>query len=247
MALTTIILLVLLAILIACAWQGFKKGIIMGIIQVLTIILSLYGAQLLSDTFSYEVIPVIKPFVSGFMESRVEETAYEIMGYEPDEEGNYNVPLSLSDLMAEKPETRIEVCRWVYRNLGIYDAMSDTMAEKADLYAQQNSASVTSAAVTILCQSITWFGGFILAFIILYAVMTVLVNIPNLSFRLPYVGILNDLGGLGIGLFVGFLFCSILVWVLQFTGLLLPEDTLRSVGLANFFLDKNMLANYITF
>ena len=61
------------------------------------------------------------------------------------------------------------------------------------------------------------------------------------------MGILNDLGGLGIGLFVGFLFCSILVWVLQFTGLLLPEDTLRSVGLANFFLDKNMLANYITF
>lgn len=247
MALTTIIMLVLLAILVACAWQGFKKGIIMGIIQVLVIILSLYGAQLLSDTFSYEVIPVIKPFVSGYMESQVEETAYEIMGYEPDENGNYNVPMSLSDLMADKPETRIEVCRWVYRNLGIYDAMSDTMAEKADLYAEQNSTSVTSAAVTILCQSITWFGGFILAFIILYAVMTVLVNIPNLSFRLPYVGILNDLGGLGIGLFVGFLFCSILVWVLQFTGLLLPEDTLRSVGLANFFLDKNMLANYITF
>lgn len=247
MALTTIIMLVLLAILVACAWQGFKKGIIMGIIQVLVIILSLYGAQLLSDTFSYEVIPVIKPFVSGYMESQVEETAYEIMGYEPDENGNYNVPMSLSDLMADKPETRIEVCRWVYRNLGIYDAMSDTMAEKADLYAEQNNTSVTSAAVTILCQSITWFGGFILAFIILYAVMTVLVNIPNLSFRLPYVGILNDLGGLGIGLFVGFLFCSILVWVLQFTGLLLPEDTLRSVGLANFFLDKNMLANYITF
>lgn len=247
MALTTIIMLVLLAILVACAWQGFKKGIIMGIIQVLVIILSLYGAQLLSDTFSYEVIPVIKPFVSGYMESQVEETAYEIMGYEPDENGNYNVPMSLSDLMADKPETRIEVCRWVYRNLGIYDAMSDTMAEKADLYAEQNSTSVTSAAVMILCQSITWFGGFILAFIILYAVMTVLVNIPNLSFRLPYVGILNDLGGLGIGLFVGFLFCSILVWVLQFTGLLLPEDTLRSVGLANFFLDKNMLANYITF
>lgn len=247
MALTTIIFLVLLAILIACAWQGFKKGIIMGIIQVLVIILSLYGAQLLSDTFSYEVIPVIKPFVSGYLESQVEDTAYEIMGYEPDEDGNYNVPLSLSDLMADQPEIRTEVARGVYRDLGIYEDMAASMAEKADLYAEQNSVSITSATVTILCQSITWYGGFLLAFIILYAVMTVLVNIPNLSFRLPYVGILNDIAGLGIGIFVGFFFCSILLWALQFTGLILPEETLRSVGLANFFLDKNMLANYITF
>ena len=67
MALTTIINLVLIGIIVIFAWKGFKKGIIMGIIEVLVIILSLYGAQLLSDTFSYEVIPVLKPFVSNMM------------------------------------------------------------------------------------------------------------------------------------------------------------------------------------
>lgn len=247
MAITTIIFLILLAILIACAWQGFKKGIIMGIIQVLVIILSLYGAQLLSDTFSYEVIPVIKPFVSGYVEPRVEDTAFEVMGYEADEQGNYHVEYSLADLLEANPETRQEVARWVYRDLGIYDAVADSMAEKASVYAEQNTASLASSVITILCQSITWYAGFLLAFIILYAIMTVIVNITNLSFRLPYVGILNDLGGLGIGIFVGCLFCSIVVWVLQFTGALLPEDTVRSVGLAAHFLDKNMLANYITF
>lgn len=247
MALTTIVLILLLVVLVVCAWQGFKKGIIMGIIQVLVIILSLCGAQLLSDTFSYEVIPVIKPFVSGYMENRVEETAFRVMGYEADENGNYDVPYSLNDLLNQHPETRQEICRWSYRDLGIYDAIATDMAEKAVTHSEQNSTSLISSAVTILCQSITWYGGFILAFIILYALMTVIVNIPNLSFRLPYVGILNDLGGLGIGIFVGCLFCSIIVWCLQFTGLLLPEETLRSVKLAATFLDKNMLANYITF
>ena len=44
MNINTIINIVLAAILVICAWQGYKKGIIMGIIEVLVIILSLYGA-----------------------------------------------------------------------------------------------------------------------------------------------------------------------------------------------------------
>jgi hypothetical protein len=247
MSLIKIINLVLAVILIICAWQGYKKGIIMGIIDILVIILSLYGAQLLSDTFSYEVIPVIKPFVSGYMDAQVEETAYQVLGYEPDENGDYDVPYSLADLMDSQPEARVEIARWAYRNLGIYDDVADVMAEKVDTYAKQNNASLSSSIDTILCQSISWYGGFVLFFIIVYAILSVIVNLPNLSFRLPYVGILNNLVGLGIGIFVGCLFCAVIVWVLQFTGLLLPENTLRLSGLASHFLDKNMLANYISF
>lgn len=247
MALTTIINIALVAVIVICAWRGFKKGIIMGIIEVLVIILSLYGAQLLSDTFSYEVIPVLKPFVSGFMDSRVEKTAYDVLGYEPDDEGNYHVELSLTDLLNEQPESREEISRWVYRNLGLYEDIADDMAAKSVAYADQNNASLSSAVETILCQSITWYGGFILAFIIVFTVLIVIVNLPNLSFRLPYVGIINDLGGAAIGIFVGFLFCAIIVWLLQFTGLLVPEETMRSSAVAGYFLDRNMLANYITF
>ena len=247
MALTTIINLVLICIIIICAWQGFKKGIIMGIIGVLVIILSLYGAQLLSDTFSYEIIPVMKPFLSGVMDTRVEETAYDVLGYEPDENGEYNVPQSLSDMLASYPDARKQICLWTYKDLGLYDTIAEDMAQKAMDYADQNDASLESAATNILCQSISWYGGFLLAFILLFAAMTVIVNLPNLSFRLPYLGIINDLGGLAIGIFTGLLFCSIIVWVLQFAGLLLPQDTLRNASVAAWFLERNMLANYIAF
>ncbi len=246
MALNTIINLLLVGIIIVCAWQGFKKGIIMGIIGVLVIILSLYGAQLLSDTFSYEIIPVLKPFVSGVMDTRIEETAYTVLGYEPDENGDYHVTESLTDLLEDAPESRKEICRWAYRDLGIYDDIAEDMAQKAVDYADENGASLSSAVTAILCQSISWYGGFLLAFILVFAALTVLVNLPNLSFRLPYIGILNDLVGLGIGIFTGFLFCSILVWVLQFTGLVLPQDTIQNAGVAAWFLERNLLANYIT-
>lgn len=247
MALATIINLLLIVILVACAWQGFKKGIIMGIIGVLVIILSLYGAQLLSDTFSYEVIPVLRPFVSGYMQSEIETTAYEVMGYEADEEGNYSVTYSLDDLLDAQPEAAQEIALLSYKGLGFYDSIAEDLATRAVEYMEQNDASLSSAIVTILCQAITWYGGFILFFIIVFAALTVIVNLPNLSFRIPYIGIVNDIAGLGIGIFTGLLFCAILVWVLQFAGLLIPEDTLRTAGVANYLLDRNMLANYISF
>ena len=247
MALTAIINLVLAATIIICAWQGFKKGIIMGIIEVLVIILSLYGAQLLSDTFSYEIIPVLNPFVSGFMDSRVDDTAYAALGYEPDMEGEYHVEYSLTDLLDGQSDVTKDICLQVYTELGIYHDVAEAMADKAATYAEQNSSSISSAAVNILCQSITWYGGFFLFFLLVFAALTVLVNIPNLSFRIPYVGIVNDIGGLGIGLFTGFLLCAVLVWALQFTGLVIPEESLQGHGLAGFFLSRDMLANYINF
>ena len=242
----TIINVVLIAVLVICAWQGYKKGIIMGIIEVLVIILSLYGAQLLSDTYSYEVIPVLKPFVSGYMENQVEVCGYTEFGFEPDDNGQFHVTRSLADMMLSDPGHEEAIARATYQSLGLYDELADTLTARTLTYAEENEASLASSVVTITCQTVTWYGGFLLAFIILFAILTVIVNIPNLSFKIPYVGIVNDIGGIAIGVFVGLLFCSILVWLCQFAGLLLTEQTLRGTGLAAFLMDKNLLANYIT-
>ena len=246
MNINSIINIMLIAILVICGWQGYKKGIIMGIIEVLVIILSLYGAQLLSDTYSYEVIPVLKPFASGYLENQVEENAFLAMGYEPDDEGNFNVTYSLTDMLIEQPELREQVAFETFRSLGLYDSMAQTLAGRTMTYLEENEASLTSSVTTITCQAITWYGGFVLAFVILFAILTVIVNLPNLSFKIPYVGIVNDIGGIGIGIFVGLMFCSLVVWVFQFAGLLLSEETLRATGLAAWLMDQNLLANYIT-
>ncbi len=247
MALSTIINIVLICVLVICAWQGFKKGIIMGIIGVLVIILSLFGAQLLANAFSSEVLPVMKPFVSGVMDTNIEETAYKVLGYEADDNGNYNVSLSLTDLMNDHPESRVEICRWVYRDLGLYDALANDLARKAVSYADQNAAEITAAVTDTLCESASWYGCFILAFILIFSILTVIVNLPNLSFRIPYFGFINDLGGLAIGIYTGLLFCSLLLWLVQFAGILLPEDTLRTAGIAEYILDADLLSTYITF
>ena len=60
--------LVLLAILLLCGWNGYRKGFITSIGGVLSIAVALYAACLISGTFSYEVVPVVRPFASGFVE-----------------------------------------------------------------------------------------------------------------------------------------------------------------------------------
>ena len=49
----TVIDLVLLAIIIISIWSGYKKGFILGIAGVVAIVVSLYGASLVSSAFSY--------------------------------------------------------------------------------------------------------------------------------------------------------------------------------------------------
>ena len=247
MTINTIVTLLLVGIVVICAWQGFKRGIIMGIIDVLVIILSIYGAQLLTDAYSYEVIPALKPFVAGYVEPRVEDQAYELLGYEADEDGNYNVIYSLNDLLAENPQIKHSIYLQSYRALGIFTTAADAMADKAEAYAEDNLCGVAEAAVEVLCQSITWIIGFLLFFIIIFVVLTVIVNLPNLSLRIPFVGVVNDLGGLALGLVVGAMFCSLILWVMQYAGLILPEETLRESGAAAFFMDMNLLNQFINF
>ena len=247
MHINLILSVLFIGICLICAWQGFKKGIIMGMVEILVIIVSIYGAQLLSDAYSYEVIPALKPFVAGFMESRVDDTAYAVLGYEADENGKYDVLYSLRDLLNETPEAEEPIYLECYRNLGIYDKAAQSLAEKTVQYKSENSCTIEEAVTNVVCETITWVGGFLIAFILLFVVLTVIVNLPNLSFRIPFVGLVNDIGGLILGVLTGFIFCSLILWFFQYVGIVLPEATVMANGPAAYFTNMNVLNGLITF
>ena len=109
------------------------------------------------------------------------------------------------------------------------------MATEAETYADEHNSTIEEAIVEVLCTRVAYIAGVVLLFIIFLITLMTLANIPNLSFRIPNMDILNDAGGAAMGLLTGMLYCMLLAWILRFGGLAIGLDTFGDTLLAKFF------------
>ena len=233
--------LFLIGIILACAWSGYKKGIIMGIGGIFVILVSLYGANLLSSTFSYEVIPALRPFVGGYMERQLTTAVYDQLGIDPLEGSDH----SLSDLMRDNPDIIHRAASQSITSLGIFSSTAEAIAVSAENYAAENNVALYIALTEVMCNVATFAGGYLLAFIIILILLTVAGNIPNFSFKLPEMDMLNDVGGAVMGVVTGILFCHVITWILKFAGLLIGEEVVQGAAFASWFVKTNIVTKYI--
>lgn len=236
----TVITLILLAILAMCAWSGYKKGLIMGVGALLAITVSVYGANLLATAFSYDIIPALRPFAAGYMEQQIdaENGAMARMGWKDSE-------YSAEDLLAQHPERREEFCQSCYEALGVHESAAKLMAADAVKYEDENGSGVVNAVIQIFSEKACYIACFILGFLLILILLTVIGNLPNLSYKIPNLDILNDVGGTLLGIAEGVAFCMLLVWALRFTGKIIGEDTLDSSWLAAKFIKHDLIAKYL--
>lgn len=236
-----IIELVLLGILIICTWNGYKKGLIMGVGGIVCIIVAIYGGNLLANTFSHDVVPALRPFAAGYIESLVgnrDSAVMKRMGWE-------DYDYSVEDLLAQYPERESEFCAECYKALGIDETTAQVMAEKAVTLAKESGSPTREAVSQTLCQTISYAGCFLLAFLLIVIVLTVIGNLPNLSYKLPRLDLVNDIAGAVLGFITGAMFCILLVWALKFMGMLIGKDVLASTTLGGWLLKRNFLLKYL--
>ena len=236
-----IIDLVLLGILIICIWSGYKKGLIMGLGGILCIIVSIYGANLLANLFSYDVIPALKPFATGYAESllgRSDSKVLKQMGWD-------NSSFSVEDMLYQYPEQRAEFAAACYRATGINAQTAENMAEDAVVYVRENGGTMLDGVVYTLCAAVSYVLCFILAFLMILILLTVLGNLPNLSYKLPNLDLLNDIGGAVLGFVTGLMFCVLLVWALKFMGMIIGNESLSSSVFGGMLLRWDPLYPYL--
>jgi hypothetical protein len=119
------------------------------------------------------------------------------------------------------------------------------MSLKAQEYAEEQDIGIVNAMVDVLCRDISYAAGFTLAFLLILIILTVIGNIPNLSFKIPNLDMVNDIGGIVFGIATAFAFCAVLVWVLKFCGMLIDEDTIMETGFASWFVKRDFLARVL--
>lgn len=225
----------LVLILLLCVWIGYRKGLVAGIGGLLAIAVSLYASTMLANTFSNELVPVLYPFASGYMESLMSNEVSETLGIA---ESN----LSLDDYFAAHPEQLEEFCVESYRAIGIYETEAGRLAEQAMDCFESTGLPIRSAVVQILCENIAHIGILLIGALLILILLTAIANIPNLSFRIPNRDILNDVGGAITGLLRGVVFCMAIVWVLSYLGIVIGSSTMGSTILAKIIAKVNVLS-----
>ncbi len=220
----------LLIVIILCTWGGYKKGLIGSIAGILAIVVALLGGSLLSSTYAHEVVPALEPFVNGYVDSQTNrQQALEKMGYGDSD-------LSLNDILAADPSLRYDYAYESIRSVGFYQDRAEELAAEAVDYSQQTGVDMTTSVVTVLCDTITYVGGLILAFLMILILLIAIANVGNMSFRLPNMENLDEIGGTVLGFIKGFVFCVLFCWMLSFFGIFIGKDTLAQTTLARFFL-----------
>ena len=233
---------VLLFILAFCTWNGYKKGLVMCIGTILTIIISLYIGDLLGDTFSTEVQPALRPFVSGYMngtEGIITENANELLG-------SSAAGLSIDDALAQNPDTRRELCVKSYEKVGISSSAAEEMADEAIALSEESGSSLANSIVDVMSRNLSYALIFILFFLLSVIIFTVVANLFNLSFTIPGREKLNRIGGAVAGAVTGMLICMTIAWVLRFCGAFLHEEDMRRTLLTALFLKLNLLSAVLT-
>ena len=229
--------IILLIIIALCTWGGYKKGLIGSIAALLVIVVSLFGARLLSTAFSNEVIPALEPFVDGYVSSQdTRNKLLEEMGFSESDK-------SLDDILLEDPSLRYDYAYECMESIGLYEDRCEELAKRSVNYANSSSKHMTEAITDVLCDTITYEAGLVLGFLLILIFITAVGNLFNVSLRLPGMENLDEIGGAVLGFGKGMVYCVLLSWLLSYFGVIIGRQTLYGTTLARFFLSFKFIIN----
>ena len=225
-----IIDIILLVIIALCTWNGYKRGLIGGIAGILAIIVAVLGSSIVAVSYSGEIVPALEPFVDGYMDSQKNRDAIlEHMGYGSSD-------LSLDDILEEDSSLRYDYAYECLTSVGLYEGRAEELADDAVILAEESGCNMTDAVVSVLCDTITYVMTMVVAFLLILILLVAIANMGNLSFRLPNMENVDEIGGAVLGFLKGFIYCVLLCWLLSFLGIVIGKETMAHTTLGRFFL-----------
>lgn len=217
---------VVLFILLVALLRGRRAGFIPGIFMLLGLLVAVYGANLVAETYSGEFTGMLEPFISGLTDrvSREAEAEFEKKGVTAD-----------TRKMVEK----------TLSGMGIIGTAKENITEEICRETKATGHELRTLLTEKLCSCAAYILTAIIAFILISIVFTVLINLINLSFHMPGFEIVDGVLGACFGIAEGLVIVFFILWLLRFTGLLISEDKLEGTRLVKKLIELNPLPGYM--
>ena len=216
---------ILFLIVVLFAALGVRRGLVLTVCGLLSIVVALGGAKVAADSLSPMVAEAITPRITATVEGRLEK----------------NVSDSVKDA-GETAKDSLSGILSIFGNSDTYEKASQQLQEAIQSGLKPSLESAAKSVAKDLAQPVAWWAVYGLSFCLILLVWELVSKLLDLVAKLPVLNLANRLMGGGVGLLKGALVVGLVcVLVLRF-GLVTAAETKESVFL-QFFSNFSLFSN----
>ncbi len=228
--------LALAAIVVFCAWRGFRTGIINGVSWILAVVIAIYGANLVANVYSRELAGMMQPFALGVVDSTLNGDKE---NGSPDDDTVIDQNISIDE--RDKLDV-YTVSKAVLTRLGLAPDAADSIARQTSLEFTRVSPDMSYRLTELLCERAAYVVLFIIAFALIAIIFTVIGNVFDLSFGIPGHENLNHITGAALGVIRGILIVLVIGCVGRYIGIVLPDAVMEKTFIFRRIVEANKIA-----
>lgn len=253
MLISIIMDLILVGIIALCAYRGFRSGFIASVIGVISVVVAIFGANLVATTFSGEFVGMLEPFVSGLVdtaEAKIlnydaakpeEETAEE--SEEAEETENDNVPVA--PLPKSDHNNAKKVSNSILKEFGLSDEIAEAIASEVTKITQTVNSQMTTSLTSLICEKLSFIALFIISFALIMILFTAVGNVLDLVFGLPGLENINHILGGILGAAKGIVIVVVICCLCRYLGLIIDKEIVENTWIMSRLMENNFIAHIL--
>jgi len=220
--------IIALAIIVSSILYGWKKGLILTVAGVIITVLSILVSWGIATAFTPMVADVFETNLGPTINAAIEAAAV----------GDDMLP----DMSAITDARFAAATQEAVSNLGFSGESDDMIVSAITRKVQETGASLRTATISTICRAVAFSGLLVFGFILVRGGLEFAAHFVSRMFRLPGLGLINSIGGMGAGLLHGIVLLFIFGWALQFAGVVISAEEVGQTTLVRHFTDTSLLS-----
>ena len=221
--------LVIIGIVVFCAWRGYRNGLIRGAFGVVALIVSLLVANIAASAYSETFEGALAPFVGGVVDTALADVSVDAFEYE--------------EIDHENDSEQFRDAYNALREIGLPIPAAIRIAELA-ICDEESDRSLSVMISDRLSSTLAFIAVFTVAFVLMAIVFAVIGNLIGFVFALPGLKRLDSIVGIVFGLVKGLIIVWTIGVIVRYFGLL-AIDILEETTILNHLVNDNIIAEML--